>query len=260
MYEITKGISYPKCFALVSGGKDSLSTAQVLHEAGKLAGCVALRTNLSTPDWEDFVRATCDARGWPLEIYETDGSFEKFVMTYGFPGPAKHSWIMRVLKGRCIRKFRKQHPDGILASGVRSDESVIRAGSTKPVGQWEDAPILAPIYDWTTEDTWKFFYDRGFERAPGYSTMQISGDCMCGSKARKDEWPALQFHYPKLAKYLTDLGDEIKDAHPTRCKWGWGCDRPSKRRQTAAEGFLCAECGQRDFANETAPAGVMACQ
>lgn len=43
------GISYPKCYALMSGGKDSLSTAQVLHEAGKLEACVSLETGISTP-------------------------------------------------------------------------------------------------------------------------------------------------------------------------------------------------------------------
>ena len=60
-----KGISYPKVYALVSGGKDSLSTAQVLHEAGKLQGCVALDTGLSTPDWKPFVEKVCAERGWP---------------------------------------------------------------------------------------------------------------------------------------------------------------------------------------------------
>ena len=62
-----KGLSYPKVYALVSGGKDSLTTAQVLHEAGKLAGCVALDTGLSTPDWKPFVEKVCADRRWPLK-------------------------------------------------------------------------------------------------------------------------------------------------------------------------------------------------
>src|SRR5208337_3375442 len=130
-------ICYPRCFALVSGGKDSLSTAQVLHEAGKLEACVALETGVSTPDWKQFVIQTCADRGWPLEFYSTDESYEDFVLKMGFPGPARHSWIMQKLKGRCIAKFKKNHPRGILASGVRADESSRRLGNTRAVGQWE---------------------------------------------------------------------------------------------------------------------------
>src|SRR3990167_3504854 len=53
--KMNKGLYYPKCYALVSGGKDSLSAAQILHESGKLSACVALETGISTPDWKDFV-------------------------------------------------------------------------------------------------------------------------------------------------------------------------------------------------------------
>ena len=237
-----RGLSYPKVFALVSGGKDSLSTAQVLHDAGKLAGCVALETGLSTPDWKEFVRATCDARGWPLQFFKTDASYEQFVTKYGFPGPSKHSWVMRVLKGRCIRKFRQMHPDGILASGVRIDESQKRAANTKAVGHWEGAPILAPIYDWTTEETWAYFHDNGFERSPAYATLQISGDCLCGSYAREGEKESIDFHYPEIGKYLDDLGASIKEKHPSRCQWGWAWKKPQVAKR-GGEAMVCVECG-----------------
>src|SRR5271157_121692 len=107
-----RGISYPRCFALVSGGKDSLSVAQVLDEAGKLEACVALETGVSTPDWKQFLIQTCADRGWPLEFYDTDVSYDDIVLKYGFPGPSKHGRFMQYLKGRCIRKFRRQHPLG----------------------------------------------------------------------------------------------------------------------------------------------------
>lgn len=246
-----KGLSYPKLYALVSGGKDSLSTAQALHEAGKLAGCVALDTGLSTPDWKGFVGKTCDERNWPIEFYKTPESYEAFVVKYGFPGPSKHSWIMRVLKGRCIRQFRQIHPDGILASGVRQDESVKRAASTKFVGNWEGAPILAPIYDWTTEETWAFFRDRGFKRSPGYSTLQISGDCLCGAYAREDERAALEFHYPTIGKYFRDIGEAIKAKFPTRWEWGWGWKQSVKKPKNDGERMVCVECAPRDLFPET---------
>jgi phosphoadenosine phosphosulfate reductase len=244
------GISYPKCYALVSGGKDSLSTAQVLHEAGKLEACVALDTGLNTPDWKDFVIKTCADRGWPLEFYATDPSaYDDFVLRYGFPGPAKHSWVMRVLKGRCIRQFRKARPDGILASGVRQDESAKRAGSTKPVGQWEGAPILAPIYDWTTDATWAFFRDRGFERSPAYSTLQISGDCLCGAYAREGEPEAVAHWYPAVWARFQALAEAVKDKFPTRASWGCGWKNKMKPKRPD-EAMVCAECAPRDLFEE----------
>lgn len=236
-----RGISYPKLYALVSGGKDSLTTAQVLHEAGKLEACVALETGISTPDWKEFVMRVCEERGWPLEFYSTDYSYEQFVMQYGFPGPSKHNWTMRYLKGRAIRAFKRQHPYAILASGVRSGESDKRAISTKPVGQWEGVPILAPIYDWSTDEVWEFFYDRGFERAPAYSTLQISGDCLCGAYAGEDEPAAVKYWYPAIWKRFEDLGTAIKEKFPTRCEWG--CGWKNKRKpQTLGEQMICVEC------------------
>lgn len=250
MTEIRAGLSYPKCYALVSGGKDSLTTAQVLHEAGKLEACVALETGLSTPDWREFVAKTCADRGWPLEFYAVDqNAYDDFVLRYGFPGPSKHSWVMRVLKGRCIRRFRQARPGAILASGVRKDESVTRAGSTRPVGQWEGVPILAPIYDWTTDETWAYFRDRGFERAPAYSTLQISGDCLCGAYAREDEPEAVAFHYPTVWERLQRLADEIKDKFPTRAQWGCGWKNKVKPKRPD-EAMVCVECGPRDLFEE----------
>jgi 3'-phosphoadenosine 5'-phosphosulfate sulfotransferase (PAPS reductase)/FAD synthetase len=178
----------------------------VLAKAGRLEAVVAFDTGLSTPEWKQHVQETCEKRKWRLLFYKTDYAYEQFVLKYGFPGPARHDWIMRYLKGRCVRQFRKAHPDGILASGVRSDESQKRAGSTKPFGQWEGAPILAPIHDWSTAETWNYFIGEGFERSPAYSTLQISGDCLCGAYAREDEKAALEFHYPQIGSYFRDLG------------------------------------------------------
>ena len=243
-------LSYPKCFALVSGGKDSLSTAQVLHDAGKLAGCVALDTGLSTPDWKGFVERTCEERKWPVTFYRTTASFEEFVMKNGYPGPGWHGRIMNMLKGRAIRAFKKAHPTGILASGVRADESDRRMLNTKPVSHWEGAAVMAPIFDWTTEETWAYFNDHGFVRAPGYSTLQISGDCLCGAMAREGERDALEFHYPDLGKYLRELGDAIKEKFPNRHEWGWGWKKPIKRR-SQAERVICVECAPRDLEDAT---------
>lgn len=235
------GLYFPPCFALLSGGKDSITAASVLAENRKLAGCVALKTGISTPDWEQFVTKLCADQGWPLEIYETTVKYDEIVEKYGFPGPAKHGWFMNYLKGRGVVQFKKRHPQSALASGVRRAESDRRAASTVPFGVWEGVPIFAPIFDWTTAEVWAYFYAHGFERAPAYSTLQISGDCLCGAFARDGEYDAIRFHYPAVAKRLDLLGERIKERHPKRCQWGWGSGAPKEK--SAKERLICVECG-----------------
>lgn len=244
-----RDLSYPMCHALVSGGKDSLTTAQVLDDAGKLAGCVALETGICTPDWKEFVQKTCDEKNWRLQFCKTTESYEGFVLKNGYPGPGWHGRIMNMLKGRAIRVFRKSNPTAVLASGVRSDESDRRTLNTKPVSVWENAPVLAPIYDWTTEETWKFFRENFSERSPAYSTLQISGDCLCGAYAREGEKDALEFHYPIVGAYLRDLGSAIRENFPNRHEWGWGWKKPIKK-QSQAERLICVECAPRDLFEE----------
>ena len=238
---------YPECYVLVSGGKDSLSTAMVLHEAGKLLGAVSFDTGINTPDWKAFVVKTCADRDWPLEIFKTDESYDDLVRKYGFPGPGAHGLFMNYLKGRGVRKFKKAHPDGILASGVRYEESDRRLNSTKPVSVWEGVPILAPIYDWTTEQTWAYFNAHGFERSPAYRLLPVSGDCLCGAFACQGEAAALRLAYPDVAARLDVLGEEIKDKFPKRCKWGWGYNQPRKKNKK--QSAICVECGDADPQN-----------
>lgn len=239
---MTRAPYYPPCFALVSGGKDSLSTAQVLADADRLLGCVALGTGISTPEWRDFLIDTCTKRGWPLEFHHTTSSYEALVRQYGFPGPGMHQQFMTYLKGRAVREFKRKHKTGILASGTRRDESDRRFVNTKPLSVWEGVPILTPIYDWTTDETWAFFNANGFVRAPAYSTLMVSGDCLCGAFAVEGEAEALRLGYPEIADRMDALGREIQDAFPKRCKWGWGC-KEKRSSKTAREAALCQECG-----------------
>jgi 3'-phosphoadenosine 5'-phosphosulfate sulfotransferase (PAPS reductase)/FAD synthetase len=234
---------YPPCHALVSGGKDSLSAAQCLADHDRLIGCVALDTGISTPDWKDAVSDNCKRKSWPLTFYKTTYTYEDLVLKYGFPGPQKHSWFMRYLKGRAVEQFAKTYPGQVLASGVRSAESTRRALTTKPVGMFEKIPILAPIYDWTTKEAWDTFRASGFERPPAYAAMQISGDCLCGAYARDEEAQALAVHYPAVWKRIEDLQRKAKALHPTRWRWGWA-KKADRRTMPNQISFFCAECSQ----------------
>lgn len=242
---MTKSLYYPPCYALLSGGKDSWSVVKVLEQADRLLGCIALGTGISTPEWRDFLIDECRKRGYPLEFHHTPEKYEDFVRRWGFPGPAKHPAIMDRLKGRAIREFRRKHPNGVLASGTRKNESNRRFVNAKPISVWEGAPIIAPIYDWTNDETWAFFHKHGFTRAPAYQTLMVSGDCLCGSFAVQGEAAALRLGYPKIADRFDALGKEIAERHPTRCKWGWGWQE-RRRKKTVGEMAVCQEC--LDFA------------
>lgn len=239
------GVQVPKCWALVSGGKDSLSTAKALHEAGRLKGCVSFKTGVCTPDWEEFVKETCDRNNWPLKFYKTPESYDALVLEYGFPGPGRHKKFMDRLKGRCVRAFKKEMPDEVLASGTRGPESKRREIGTAPISMWEGVPIIAPIYEWTTEETWGYFHEHGFQRAPAYSTLQISGDCLCGAFAREGEREALEFYYPTIGERFRELTRKLQHRIKSgRHLWGWGWKQTVKKdKQTSA---LCVECGDAD--------------
>lgn len=236
---------YPPCYALVSGGKDSWSVAKVLEQTDRLLGCISLGTGIATPEWRDFIVDECRKRSYPLEFFHTAEKYEDFVRKWGFPGPAKHPAIMNRLKGRAIREFRRKHPSGILASGTRKNESNRRFVNAKPISVWEGVQIIAPIYDWTTDQTWEFFNRHGFTRAPAYQTLMVSGDCLCGSFAVQGEAEALRLGYPTIADRFDALGREIAALHPTRCKWGWGW-REDRRPKSVGEMAVCQEC--LDFA------------
>ena|SRR3990167_4955101 len=225
------------CYALYSGGKDSTSVAQYLSENDRLLGVVTFDTGINTPDWFEFVRETSRQRHWPIEIYKTPANYDTLVLKYGFPGPAMHGMFMNYLKGRCVRLFKRQHPKAVLASGVRSDESMRRWRNTKEWSDFEGVKVWAPLFQWTTERVWHYFNEHGFERSPAYQSLCISGDCLCGAYATKLERAAISAFYPTVDERLVRLEKQ------TRGLWGWGASKQKKNPM----GPLCVDCESPDL-------------
>ena len=234
-------------YALFSGGKDSFATAHVLADVGMLLGCVSLETGISTPDWKTSVQAICSERDWPLHFFKTSDSYDRIVLKYGFPGPAQHGQTMNYLKGRAVRRFKKAFPGAILASGVRHDESARRSLSTKQESYFEGVKVIAPLFDWSTEAVWEYVRSKGYVRPQAYSTLQISGDCLCGAFARSDERAAIRYWYPEIDQRLTRLENQLNNGiagdltHAVGHLWGWGCNREQKK--TGKLKLICVECG-----------------
>lgn len=223
-------------YALFSGGKDSFACAKALELAGQLLGCVGLETGIATPDWKETVIALCAKQGWPIEFFHTSDSYERIVRKFGFPGAGQHGMFMNYLKGRAVRRFKAAHKGATLASGVRKAESARRALSTKPISYFEGVKIIAPVYEFTTDEVWEFVRAHGYERPMAYSTIQISGDCLCGAFAAPDEREAIDHWYPDVAARIKALEADCvgKEARAT---WGWN-NRRKRPKQTA----ICVEC------------------
>lgn len=242
---LTITIDVPPCYALLSGGKDSWACAKYLEEHGLLLGCVALNTGINVPEWLPTLQQMCSKEGWTLAVFDTPESYEELVKRYGFPGVSKHGWMVSYLKGRGVSQFRKAHPGTPLASGVRLGESGRRLLNTFPVSKWEGVTIYAPIFNWSTSETWGFVKSRGYERPASYSKLGISGDCLCGSYAQEWERDAIRTHYPEVDTRLRVLeNDPIVQCHKRRAVWGWS--KSKQRTKKGLEAIVCAECGDTD--------------
>lgn len=223
-----------RAYALVSGGKDSVTLAHILASKDMLAGVVAIDTGISIPEWRPFIEDLCREQGWPLTVIATSYRYEDLVRRYGFPGPGAHGIYMTYLKGRAIREFAKEGRGRLLASGVRIGESKRRFNSVREWNVIEGLPIWAPIWDWTTEEVWDYVRMHGLPRSPGYATLGISGDCLCGAFARPDERDILEQVYPDVFARLVALERETG--------LRWGCGSKARGVKSRAERVVCVEC------------------
>lgn len=247
---MTCGESCPaRMWCAWSGGKDGAVVADLLAEEGRLEGVLFIDTGIALPDVRPFVEETCAARGWPLEVVRTPVVYEDWVARWGFPGPPQHSMVMNALKGRAIRIWKKNHPGEHLASGVRSGESARRSLNAKPHSEFEGVPMHAPIHDWSTERVWARVKERGLPRSPGYETLHIGGDCLCGSFSEPDEIFLLRAFYPEVADRLLRLEESVASGgrirNPLARRWGGGMrglGAVGERKQSRIEAFLCGSC------------------
>lgn len=236
-----------KVSCLVSGGKDSVTTAHVLAAEGRLERVVFIDTGIATPDLFPFVEKLCSDMAWPLEVIRTPKVYEELVLKFGFPGPAQHFLFMSLLKGRAIRAFRRAHPGEVLASGVRSKESARRLTNAKEWSLFEGVWVYAPILSWPTEKVWDYVKRNGLPRSPAYKTLHISGDCLCGAFASPREVHLLEMFYPAVAARLKEL-ERLTAGRKVGAKWGWGEGFGSG--QTKMESFVCQSCTAPDYTLE----------
>jgi 3'-phosphoadenosine 5'-phosphosulfate sulfotransferase (PAPS reductase)/FAD synthetase len=175
----------------------------------------------------------------------------------GFPGPAAHYLMVQRLKERIFDWAR--HVLGVANSktkvalyiaGRRRDESEER----KDVPEHEaDGSVIwiSPLVMWTAPDL--MTYRQIFDDVPVNwvaELLHMSGECLCGSNAKRGELDFIEQFFPTDVAPIRDLERRARDQgipHPF-CRWGFGATRTQHERGSMPRpaSRLCGNCRARD--------------
>jgi 3'-phosphoadenosine 5'-phosphosulfate sulfotransferase (PAPS reductase)/FAD synthetase len=195
-----------RVYACFSGGYDSAAavvmtlstlwwgkTAWSPHECGPgtFPRPVDLRvlhinTGIGIEATRQYVRDFCDCRDIPYLEVKTPESYEQIVLERGFPGPAMHAKMYQRLKERAIRIAVREAKVGqprsrtvLLVSGIRHDESMIRAGYQRCVSKVDAQVWINPLY-WATIDEFRLIRQiYAVPANPVKDKLGMSGECLC---------------------------------------------------------------------------------
>jgi 3'-phosphoadenosine 5'-phosphosulfate sulfotransferase (PAPS reductase)/FAD synthetase len=253
---------------LFSGGKDSTVLAHLFrHQATHAAHA---NTGIGIEATRVFVRDTCRDWGLPLlEKHPAPGQTYRDIVLGryraangrqpwpgGFPGPAAHFMMYRMLKERALRQVRAElvrnprRERVVFLTGVRTQESARRLMTTTAAGavRREGSVVwVSPLIGWSALDL--NAYRRVFPDTPlneVSANLHMSGECLCGAFAHHGELDEIADWYPEMAQEIRDLEAEVQalgigdDAH---CQWGW--DKNRDREKPSRVGPLCTTCESR---------------
>jgi len=252
-----------------SGGKDSGIILDIVAEnyQDNFRGVIFANTGIGTKATMDFVKSYCDEKKYPLFIVKPEDvvrvkkgkygkigdvfSYSSLVKNKGFPKEGFHTTTMRVLKYFPMRKFIHDRirlgEKPCIVSGVRKNESARRKIKWNSYlyndgKMWFVSPIFFKSNDWV----YRYFVENNIKRSPVYETLHISGDCLCGCFAKKDELKLLEMFHPDVFKKIKDLENEIKIKGTKEAKkystWGNGGNTKDIESQTTMESFVCSDC------------------
>jgi 3'-phosphoadenosine 5'-phosphosulfate sulfotransferase (PAPS reductase)/FAD synthetase len=233
--------------AAFSGGNDSIVAT---HWAmNRFPGCVAITadTQIGLKAARDHQQAVCDLFKWDREVAApvvegppptwsgdpwVDGqtSYEEFVFNHGFPGPSQHARMYQRLKQRAFRIIKKrlgkrpQRSRILVISGIRADESAIRAGYKRAFMEEPSECFVwcNPFYYCSAADFATYRDEFGLPFNPVKAKCGISGECCCGSFAAVGEREAYRQVEPEFAEYLDQIEAKVRQKFP----WGWGETQP----------------------------------
>jgi len=265
---ISEGIT--DFYVAYSGGKDSgIALDFMVKEFPQyFKGVVFVNTGIATQATVDFVEDYCKKRNYPLyhlhaedvkrKIVSKHGKigepfdFEHLVLAYGFPKQALHTVTMRWLKLFSIRKFISERialgENPAIVSGIRRNESARRKIKAKQYiyndgKMWFISPLFYKSNDWVM----RYFIENDIKRSPVYNTLHISGDCLCGSFAKREELKLLEMFHPEVFTEIKRLEKLLKEKGTPEAKENsvWGIHNQtteSAKSQSQLESFVCSDC------------------
>lgn len=234
-----------KFYALVSGGKDSITAAIITDQIVGLDGVLFIDTTIGLTETKKFVQKVCKERKWKLTILTPKTSYEQMVMKYGFPGAPHHRMSFIYLKWQPIYYWIREREDKAqiaLISGVRKKESNRRGKTSQDIRidpSYKYMVWVAPIIEWSTPQVWEFVKEHNIEVSPAYKTLHISGDCLCGAYSKQGEAEIISVFYPEMAEKIRLLEKKCKNV---KCTWGNQSSMKGAKDQEQLEHWLCADC------------------
>jgi 3'-phosphoadenosine 5'-phosphosulfate sulfotransferase (PAPS reductase)/FAD synthetase len=218
-------------FAAFSGGHDSLVSTHFTMASVPDAMVLHIDTGIGIPETQAFVRRVCAERGWPLRIERTPESYEELVLKWGFPGRKGHALMYQRLKQRAIEATMRAVKAGqprdarvMIVSGIRADESKIRAGYQREVSKVWSQVWVNPLYWLTAQDFREYMARHSLPRNRIKDLIHLSGECLCGAFADPGELFMVSLACPATAARIKALEARVRAAG---FPWGWEDQPPT---------------------------------
>lgn len=244
-----------RIFAAFSGGGDSLVATHVLQQLRDDAGVLHINTGIGIKRTRQFVRETCQEKGWDLvEEKAAPDKYEEMVrgnvkgVPGGFPGPPMHPLYYRHLKERQIEQVHRDHKGAyggkiMLVTGIRADESHVRAGYAGGIVSHHNGVVWVNlIYDVTATQKQTYISTHGLDTNPVSDVYGMSGECLCGcfdengGRLTELESCCRQFDEMETYRRITSLQEEVSERYP----WRYDQRKP-KSIEDAEEGQLALD-------------------
>lgn len=138
--------------------------------------------------------------------------YEEYCYNFGMPGPGQHGRMYQRLKERTFNAIRKEAKQGhdrkakiVIITGIRSDESKIRAGYKRAVSKVGGTVWVNPFYWQTAREFELYRQEFGLPRNPVKPIVGISGDCLCGTMGSSEELKAIEKLEPQKKIYISSM-------------------------------------------------------
>lgn len=229
------------CYALVSGGDDSLIcasvTAAILDDMDVPFHVGHFDTGIGLEETHRFVRGACGLLGWDLtELHaerDCGESYRRMVVQNGMPGSPSHRFYKDRLKMRCARELRYRvcgkgtSKKVLYFTGIRWEESDKRKEYTRTVVDvMENQVWVNPIYWFLRSDMKEYRRRVWLPRNPASELIGHSLECTCGANADGLELAMIRKYFP--LHYL-EIQEHAQAARDAGHDWGWGEGGPPKK-------------------------------